>query len=85
MQCSENFKKNYNGDSDEGHFLEVDVQYPENVHNLHNHLPFWAQRMNIEKVEELIVYRDKKLLITHIRNLKEALNHKLVLKKVHIH
>ena len=27
-------------ESDEGHFLEVDVQYPEKMHDLHNDLPF---------------------------------------------
>ena len=26
---NDNFIKNYNGESDEGYFLEVDVQYPE--------------------------------------------------------
>ena len=33
------FIKSYNGESDKGYFLEVDVQYPENLHNLHNDLP----------------------------------------------
>ena len=32
------FIKSYNIESDEGYFLEVDVQYPENLHNLHNDL-----------------------------------------------
>ena len=29
---NEGFIKNYNGDDDEGYFLEVDVPYPEKVH-----------------------------------------------------
>ena len=33
------FIKSYHGESDKGYFLEVDVQYPENLHNLHNDLP----------------------------------------------
>ena len=37
---NEDFMKSYNDDSDDGYFLEVDVQYPENLHNLHNDLPF---------------------------------------------
>ena len=52
-QFNEDFIKNYNEESDEGYFLEVDVQYPEKLHELHNDLPFLPERMNIEKVENL--------------------------------
>ena len=38
-QFNEDFIKNYNEESDKGYFLEVHVQYPENLHNLHNGLP----------------------------------------------
>ena len=39
-QFIEDFIKNYNGESDEGCFLEVDVQYPEKLHERHSNLPF---------------------------------------------
>ena len=39
---------------DEGCFLEIDAQYPEKLHELHNDLPFLPKRMNIEKVEKLV-------------------------------
>ena len=40
--------------------------------------------MKIEKVKKLVVnLHDKTEHIIHIRNLKQALNHGLVLKKVH--
>ena len=40
--------------------------------------------MKIEKVEKLAGnLQDKKECVTHIRNLKQALNHGLILKKVH--
>ena len=39
-QFNEDFIKNYNEESDEGYFLEVDVQYLENLHEFHNDLPF---------------------------------------------
>ena len=40
--------------------------------------------MKIEKVEKLVAnLRDKIEFVIHIRNLKQALNHGLVLKKVH--
>ena len=34
--CNEGFIKNYNEESNEEYFLEVDVQYPEKLHELHN-------------------------------------------------
>ena len=40
--------------------------------------------MKIEKVEKLVTnLHDKTEHVIHIRNLKQALNHGLVLKKVH--
>ena len=40
--------------------------------------------MKIEKVEKFVVnLHDKTEYVIHIRNLKQALNHRLVLKKVH--
>ena len=40
--------------NDEGYFLEVEVQYPKKLNELHNDLPFWPERMKIEKVEKLV-------------------------------
>ena len=48
------FHKKYNEESDEGYFLEVDVQYLEKLHEIHNDLPFLPERMKIEKAEELV-------------------------------
>ena len=39
-QFNEDFIKNYNEESDEGYFLEVDVQYLETLHERHDDLPF---------------------------------------------
>ena len=77
-----NLMKNYNEESDEGCFLEVDVQYLEKLHELHNDLPFLPKRMKIEKVEKLVAnLHEKSEYVIHIRNLKQPLNHGLVLKK----
>ena len=73
-QFNEDFMKSYNKESDEGFFLEVDVQYTQKLLELHNDLPFSSERIKIKKVEKLVI---------HIRNLKQAINHRLVLKKVH--
>ena len=43
-QFNEDFIKNYNEESDEGYFLDVDVQYPEKLHELHNDLPFFTRK-----------------------------------------
>ena len=80
-QFNENFIKNYNEESDEGYFLEVDVQYPEKLHETHNDLPFLLERMKIEKVEKLVTnLHDKTEHVVHIRNLKQRLNYGLILK-----
>ena len=81
-QFNQNFIKKYKQESNEGYFLEVDVQYTEILHELHNDLPFLSERMKIEKVEKLVAnLHDKTEYVIHIRNLKQELNHGLVLKK----
>ena len=83
-QFNEDFSKNYNEESDEGYILDTDVQYLEKVHEIHNDLPFLPEKMKTEKVEKLVAnLHDKSEYVIHIRNLKQALNHTLVLKKVH--
>ena len=67
-EFNESFITSYNGESDEGYFLEVDVQYPEKLHELLNDLPFSPKRMNIEKVEKLIVnLHNKTEYVIHIK------------------
>ena len=84
FEFNEDFTKSYNDETDEGNFLEVDVQYPGHSHLIHNNSPFLAERIKIEKIEKLAanLHHNTEYVI-HIRNLKQALNHKLVLKKVH--
>ena len=53
-QFNEDFIKSYNEENDKGYFLEVDVQYPEKLHRIHNDLPFLPERMKIEKVKKLV-------------------------------
>ena len=36
LQFNEDFIKNYNEESDEGYFLKVNVQHPENLPEVHN-------------------------------------------------
>ena len=81
---TEEFIKNYDEDSDKGYILEVDVKYPKKLHDLHSDLPFSTERMKIDKCKKLVcnLYNKKKYVV-HIRSLIKALNHGLILKKVH--
>ena len=50
----------------------------------HNDLPFLPERMKFEKVEKPVAnLNDKTEYFIHLRSLKQALNHRLVLRKVH--
>ena len=71
-------EKNY------GYLLEVDVNYPEKLHDLHNDIPFMCRKMKVNGVEKLIPNLcNKRKYIVHIRALKQALDHGLLLEKIH--
>ena len=71
FQFNEHFIKNYNEESDKWYFLEVDVQYLEKLHELHNDWPFLPERMKIEKVKKLVAnLHDKTEYVIHMKNLK---------------
>ena len=46
-QFNEDFIKSYNEESDEGHFLEVGLQYPKKLEEIHNDLQFLPVRNKI--------------------------------------
>ena len=80
---NEDFIKNYNEESDERFFLEIDVEYPEILQKLHNDLLLLLERMKIKKVKKFLANLDEKIeYVMHIKNWKQGLNHGLVLKKV---
>ena len=81
---NEIFIRNYYENSDKGYFLEVDIDYPKQLFNLHKDLPFLPEREKVNKIEKLICnIEDKEKYVVHINVLKQALNHGLILKKVH--
>ena len=81
---NEEFIKNYNENSDEGYFLEVDIEYPKQLFGSHKELPFLPERRKLEKVEKLAcIIEDKEKYVIHISALKQVLNHGLKLKNVH--
>ena len=54
LNFNDDFIKNYYEDSDKGYILEVDVEYPKKLHNVHCNLPFLQERMKINKCNKLV-------------------------------
>ena len=66
------------------YLLEVDVEYPKELHKNHNELPFLVERMKIRREEKLVPnLKDKNGYVVHIQALDQALKHGLKLKRVH--
>ena len=65
--------------------LEVDLEYPEDLHDLHNDYPFCPERVECKNgVEKLIPnLRDKTKYVIHYKNLIQCLKAGLKLKKIH--
>ena len=58
--------------------------YLEKLHELYNDLQFLPEKMKIENVKKLVVdLYDETEYVIHLRNLNQALNHSLVLRKVY--
>ena len=81
---NDSFIRNYDGNSDKGYILEVDVEYPKNIHKLHSDLSFLPERKQIKNCKKFLCsIEDKESYVVHIRALKQALNYGLIFKKVH--
>ena len=83
-RIDEEFIKEYNEINDKGYVIEADVDYPQELHDLHSDMPFLSERMIINKTKKLVCnLHNRKNYVAHINILKQALNHGLKLKKVH--
>ena len=75
---NEDFIKNYDENGNIGYFLEVDINYPKELFNLHKDLPFLPESKKVNKIEKLICsIENKEKYVIHIRFSKQALNHGL--------
>ena len=64
--------------------LEVDLTYPEHLHDLHNDYPLAPERVTVNKVEKLIPnLNDKTKYVIHHETLKLYLSLGLKLTKIH--
>ena len=80
----EDFVKDYDKNDNKGYILDVDVDYPSKLQNLHSDFPFLPERMIINNTKKLVCnLNNKKNYILHINVLKQALDDGLKLRKVH--
>ena len=81
---NEDFIKSYDENGNKGYFFEADIGYPKELFNLHKDLPFLPESKKVNNVEKLICdIEDKKKYVFHVRGLKQAINNRLRLKKLH--
>ena len=60
----------------------MDFEYSEKMFNFHKYLPFLPERKKVKKSNQSVCnISDKENYVVHIRALKQALNHGLILKK----
>ena len=64
--------------------LEVDLEYPKILHNLHNDYPLAPERIKVNRVKNLIPnLGDKEKYVLHYENLKQYESLGLKIKKIH--
>jgi len=67
-------------DSPKGYILEVDLEYPQHLHDAHADLPFCLTRDKSSGKREnklLVTLYDKKRYVIHYRNLQQCIHHGL--------
>ncbi|KAJ8981066.1 hypothetical protein NQ317_003953 [Molorchus minor] len=74
--------------NNEGYIFEVDIHYPQELHDSHADLPFLVETIippnSQSKLPKLIPnLNDKKLYVVHYRTLKQAVSNGLVITRIH--
>ena len=64
-RIDEDFIMNFEEDSNKGYIIEIDIEYPRELHKLHSNLPFFSERMKINKCNKLVCnLHDKKTMLS---------------------
>lgn len=77
---------NIDDNDSSGYILEVDLTYPDNIHDLHMDLPFAPTQMNppgSKHSKLLLTLLPKSRYVIHYRNLKQCVKYGLILSKIH--
>ena len=84
-QFKNDFIKNYDENSNKEYFPEVNLGYPKNLFNSHKDLLFLPERTkkNQKESKSFFAVQKTEKYVVHIRALKQALNHGLIIKRVH--
>ncbi|XP_051165289.1 uncharacterized protein LOC127284052 [Leptopilina boulardi] len=80
------FNFNLPDDSPIGYILEVDLEYPKEIHDTHKDMPFCAENMKppLSKQEKLLTtLLPKEKYVIHYRTLKQVLSNGIKLVKIH--
>jgi hypothetical protein len=81
---NEDIIKTYTNEDAVGYVLEVDLEYPDKLHDLHNDYPLAPEHLVINKHKKLTPnLNDKSNYILHIDNLQYYIQKGLILKKIH--
>ena len=59
----EGFTKTYEVDSNKEYILEVDVEYPKDLHNLHSDLSFLSKRKLKIAISLFVIYITRKTML----------------------
>lgn len=75
-------------DSSEGYVFEVDIYYPQELHDKHSDLPFLAEQIipptGTSKIPKLIPnLNDKRKYVIHYRTLQQAIQNGLIVMQTH--
>ena len=84
-KVDESFIMSYQSENNEkGYVIEVDLEYPQHLHDAHNDYPLASEHLVINDMKKLSPnFSDKTNYVVHIRNLQYYLSKGMILKNVH--
>ena len=98
-KMTDDFIMSYSQENERGYILEVDLDYPKEIHDLHTDYPLAVEKIKIDRYSKHVksfiqnepkpcekltgTLQDKKNYVVYIENLQFYMKHGLKLKKIH--